>query len=231
MNICFRPRAYLVGTYGDDELVAQAAWISIDRTVTDSKRERLAKFLQDLAEQGHHTPFEHSTLHFVVDCDVATHIHLLKHRVGVSVNSESARYKELKDDRLLIPADWPTEWKERLQEYCSQGMKLYHQAVADLTPIVGRKRAKETARYFRTYNTRIQSDVILNWRSFAHMLKLRGSEHAQKEVAILVADMLQQVANTGKFNKTIAALQTAGLIDREYLSTFEEVLNGDVGIV
>ena len=50
-----------------------------------------------LASEGHHTPFEKSSLHFLVTVDQATHIHLLKHRIGVAINGESARYKELKE--------------------------------------------------------------------------------------------------------------------------------------
>jgi thymidylate synthase ThyX len=58
-----------------------------------------------LASEGHHTPFEKSQLHFLVNVDQATHIHLLKHRIGVSINGESARYKELKEDKTYIPED------------------------------------------------------------------------------------------------------------------------------
>ena len=217
MTASYRPRAFLVGTYGDDELIAQAAWISVDRTITQDKRERLESFLADLAAQGHHTPFEHSVLHFIVDCDIATHIHLLKHRIGVSINSESARYKELKEDKFLIPADWPVDWQAKLIEYTLEGQRLYHEAIKELEPCLGRKRAKESARYFLGYNSRIQSDVVLNWRSLAHLLSLRAAPHAQREVCSLAAQMLDLVAQEGKFSKTIAAFAKAGIFDEDYL--------------
>ena len=54
---------------------------------------------------GHETPFEKGTVHFLVDTDIASHIHLLKHRIS-SLNAESARYKELKEDKYYLPEDW-----------------------------------------------------------------------------------------------------------------------------
>ena len=86
----------LIGYYGSDESHALSAWTSTSRDLTDNKRDRMGKLLNMLAEAGHHTPFEKSSIHFLVTTDIASHIHILKHRVGVSVNAESARYKELK---------------------------------------------------------------------------------------------------------------------------------------
>src|SRR5690606_15059899 len=111
--------------------------------------------------EGHHTPFEKSTLHFLVTVDQATHIHLLKHRIGVSINGESARYKELKEDKIYLPEDWHLKyvnrqdvfnddkklhwylhltdlknasWIQVLREYTNLGNKLYHQCLKDLEP-------------------------------------------------------------------------------------------------
>jgi hypothetical protein len=36
----------------------------------------------------------------LINSDIASHIHKIKHRIGVSVNADSARYKELKDKYL-----------------------------------------------------------------------------------------------------------------------------------
>ena len=81
----------LLGHYGGDETHALSAWTSTSRDLTDDKRNRMDKLLNMLASAGHHTPFEKSSLHFLVCTDIASHIHILKHRIGVSVNAESAR--------------------------------------------------------------------------------------------------------------------------------------------
>jgi hypothetical protein len=81
----------LVGLYGSDETHALSAWTSTSRNLTDEKRERIQQLLKMLADNDHATPFEKSSLHFLVTTDVGSHIHLLKHRIGVSINAESAR--------------------------------------------------------------------------------------------------------------------------------------------
>jgi thymidylate synthase (FAD) len=149
-------------------------------------------------------------VHFIVDTEIASHIHLLKHRLS-SMNAESARYKELKEDKYYLPEDWegikgtmfdpltfnPTqfEWLDQLEEYTKKGNMLYHACLADLTPILGRKRAKESARFFKTYNSQIQADVMFNMRSFANFLKLRRDSHAQLEIHQIADEMLELVKN------------------------------------
>jgi len=73
----------LLGFYGNDEVHAKSAWTSTSRELTEDKVERIPKLLSMLASEGHHTPFEKSTLHFLVNVDQATHIHLLKHRYSL----------------------------------------------------------------------------------------------------------------------------------------------------
>lgn len=186
----------LIGYYGSDDVHACSAWTSTSREITEEKRVRIPNLLKMLADAGHHTPFEKSSLHFLVNCDIASHIHLIKHRVGVSVNGESARYKEIKEDKYLIPEDWSiNSWANILKEHTEQGNKYYHQCLEELTPILGRKRAKESARYFKGYNSQIQADVMFNWRSFYHFLELRNKEDAQKEIREIASKMLELVQN------------------------------------
>jgi flavin-dependent thymidylate synthase len=205
----------LMGYYGDDKVHAQSAWTSTSRDLTQEKIDRIPKLLSMLASEGHHTPFEKSTLHFLVTVDQATHIHLLKHRIGTSINGESARYKELKEDKTYIPEDWYNveisddviTWAERLQNYTYQGNALYHQCLKELTPILGRDRAKESARFFKTMNSQITMDISFNWRSFNHFLSLRNKPNAQLEVREIARNMLDLVKNIegNPFEHTIKA--------------------------
>ena len=72
----------LIGFYGGDEAHALSAWTSTNRDLTDDKKNRIPSLLKMLAENGHETPFEKSSLSFLVTTDIATHIQLLKHRIG-----------------------------------------------------------------------------------------------------------------------------------------------------
>lgn len=186
-------RVELLGYYGSDLTHAQSAWTSTSRDLTEEKIERIPKLLNMLASEGHETPFEKSSFHFLVTVDQATHIHLLKHRIGVSINGESARYKELKEDKSYMPFDWPEEWQSRLKIWGDTSNDLYHRALEELTPILGRKRAKESARFFKTFNSQIDMDIMFNFRSFVHFQRLRNSEHAQVEVRALAQRMLELV--------------------------------------
>jgi flavin-dependent thymidylate synthase len=212
----------LIGFYGNDEVHSLSAWTSTSRDLTGEKKQRIPSLLKMLADEGHLTPFEKSSLHFLVTCDQASHIHLLKHRIGVSINGESARYKELKEDKMYLPEDWKYEkvnrndtllnnrdlhwwlhltdnknsdWHSLLNEYVTLGNLLYHQCLEELTPILGRKRAKESARFFKTFNSQITMDVMFNFRSFAHFQKLRNDEHAQLEIRVIAQQMLELVKN------------------------------------
>ncbi len=199
----------LLGYYGSDVVHAQSAWTSTSRDLTAEKLGRIDKLLNMLASEGHHTPFEKSTLHFLVNVDQATHIHLLKHRIGVSINGESARYKELKEDKMLIPSEWSNTWKNKLKEHAEEGNKLYHEAIEYFTPLLGRKRAKESARYFKAFNSQISMDISFNWRSFYHFQQLRNNESSQVEVRALAQGMLDLVKNIegNPFDLTIKAFK------------------------
>jgi len=211
----------LLGYYGSDEVIACSAWTSTSRDLTEEKRGRIGKLIKQLWNAGHETPFEKGMVHFLVNTDIASHIHLLKHRIS-SLNAESARYKELKEDKYYLPEDWKdiksskdfgqfahkdTSWLRILEGYTKLGNVLYHAAVEDITPVLGRKRAKESCRFFKTYNSQIQGDVSFNMRSFANFLKLRNDNHAQDEIHFIAAEMLRLVREIqgNPFKETLAA--------------------------
>lgn len=222
----------LIGYYGSDEIIACSAWTSTSRDLTEDKIERIPALIDRLWKSGHETPFEKGIVHFLVDTDIATHIHLLKHRMS-SLNGESARYKELKEDKYYLPHDWdnifvsedfclPTllgekvrddgiipTWLNVLEWYTQLGNRLYHQCVTDLAAQLGRKRAKESSRFFKTYNSQIQSDVMFNMRSFANFLSLRNSEHAQVEIREVAKKMKSIVAEIegNPFKYTLTAFE------------------------
>ena len=220
----------LVGYYGGDLVHALSAWTSTSRDLTPEKKARVPALLARLAKDCHHTPFEKSALHFLVTTDVSSHIHMIKHRISVSINAESARYKELRDDRFLYPSDWPswqdaTEGDEERRVLASRMRNLYIEGVArslsDYHELVdlasrwfrmrqheagevraansaemekkARSRAKESARFVRPYAGQITADVMFNWRSFMHFVKLRADPHAQLEVRELALEMVRLV--------------------------------------
>lgn len=202
----------LIGYYGSDYTIACAAWTSTGRNINENKLGRIPKMIETLYREEHRTPFERGILHFLVETDIASHIHITKHRT-IGTNGESARYKELKEDKFIIPEDWNNircsaeiedndgavftmngqKWSDILNTYTALGNDLYHQALLDLTPVLGRKRAKESARYFKGYNSVITTDVIMNMSAFSNFYKQRHSDKAQKEI-FDIADRMMVLA-------------------------------------
>lgn len=221
----------LIGFYGGDKSHSISAWqstnIDLDIELSEDISERIhqlfeatvilkkkspEELLKMLAEHQHHTPFEKSCLHFQIRGDIASHIQELKSRIAVSINSESARYKEL-EDKWYLPEDFKgikltknivndtyenvfiigEDYYNILNQHSIISHELYHQAVKDLTSKLGRVRAKEAARYFLTYNKQLDHDMMFNFRSFAHFQGLRNSTHAQKEIREIARKMLDQV--------------------------------------
>ncbi len=154
----------------------------------------------------HTSPFEKSAIHFLVRCDKATHIHLIKHRIGVSVNGESARYKELKEDKFYVPSDWPEHLQSQLKLHALRSYDLYHSLISGLVEAgIDRKRAKESARFVLPHSTQIDQDVMFNFLSFMHFQTLRNHPHAQKEVRELASKMLRAVWDLEVFQHSLRA--------------------------
>lgn len=183
----------LVGHYGGDQAHALSAWTSTYRDLTEERRLRLPTFLKSLADNGHHTPFEKSCLHFLCRTDIATHIHLLKHRIGVSVNSESARYKEIPHPTFYIPEDWSETSQAEARVLFGDAEAVYRNILRREEDRLGRKRAKESARFVFPYSHQYTVDVMFNFRSFAHFCGLRAKVTAQDEVRWVAEEMIRQV--------------------------------------
>ena len=201
----------LTGHYGGDLTHALSAWTRTHRDLDPERKLRVPELLAMLAkpsensDQDHGTPFEKSYLGFLIRVDTVTHYQILKHRIGVSVNTESARYKELLGETCHIPKDWPPELQRKLQGRFDMLVRDYRAAIQELEPVLGRKRAKESARFFLPLANELTMDVSFNFRSFLHFQRLRNHDTAQREINALAATMLEQVRDLGDFEHSLAA--------------------------
>jgi thymidylate synthase ThyX len=219
----------LIDFMGSDKLHSLAAWAStfaefdidlpeninnrvdiiVNHILNNGKKKRnIQELLEYLSENEHTSPFRFSSFVFACNTDIATHIQKLKHRVILEAeNGESARYKELKEDKFYLPEDWmgidPKEpnvlveyfrgdWYEILKEYTELGNDLYHQALSELSPVLGKKRAKETARYFKTYNSQINT---LNKLSFDGVMQFYFKRHDKSYVQNEISDLAINMVN------------------------------------
>lgn len=212
------PECELVGYYGGDESHALSAWTSTRREIDEQRRERIPRLLSMLAMEGHHTPFEKSMLHFVVRTDIATHIHLLKHRIGVSINAESARYKRFREHHLYQPVDLESPDSFVIATAVAHSEYMHQISNWDELCKDGRRRTKERSRLCLPYATMIRADVSFNFRSFMHFMNLRRDKHAQVEVCFLADMMLRSVSDVGDFS---ASLEAFGMPSRADLAAWK----------
>jgi flavin-dependent thymidylate synthase len=215
----------LVGWYGGDRAIARAAWTSTQIDVdlkSDEQIENLLvnKLWNNSSGKPHKTPFERGIVEFNITCDQASHIHLLKHRLA-NINGESARYKELKEDKFYIPEDFYNletntsilnkynkyNWGDLLESKTIEMNELYHECLKDATEQLNKKRAKESARYFKTMNSQLTLSVMMNMSCFYNFYSLRADSSAQIEIQNIAQDMLNCIKNIegNPFKNTLSA--------------------------
>lgn len=195
----------LIDASGGDYAHARAAWASTNQEISEETEHRIPKLLKFLAENDHGTPFEHSSISFRVQSDLASHIHILKHRT-LSVNTESARYKELKRDTYYVPHDWPDTLQDAASALLEKSQRMYHLFIKDLAAAgLSRARTKESARFLLPYGNQLRYVVTFNFRNFVHFYKLRSSDHAQLEIQDIANKMCALIKDTKNFNESLKA--------------------------
>jgi hypothetical protein len=141
---------------------------------------------------------------FATTNDIATHIQFLKHAVAMQAeNAESARYKELKEDKFYLPEDWKDYgniglyWYDELCESAKIMNRKYHFCLRDLIAVgMPKARAKETARYFKLYNSQINSTKMFSFDGLMQVyFKRQASKGAQREISDMVSAMVEEVKN------------------------------------
>src|SRR4051812_2594236 len=106
----------LVGGHGSEELIASAARVSTEGAGTLGSRARrrlldrllrrrvqvqpprdggIAGLIGYLMKHRHGSPFEHNSMTFYVEVPIFVMRELMRHRIGVSFNETSARYRDL----------------------------------------------------------------------------------------------------------------------------------------
>lgn len=172
---------------------------SKSRGVLNEKDKGLINFLM---REKHGTPFEmgfQATFRIRMPIFVAReHV---RHRIGHSINEESGRYVELRND-YYIPkilrqqkgkpgayyfeeieyGELTEDFQNTLSEHSEQGYYEYKRFL-DLGV------AKEQARLFLSLNLYTEMLWTCNARSFMNYLELRADEHAMKEIRELAYAM------------------------------------------
>lgn len=177
----------LVDSMGGDDSVIRAMMVST-RGAESIDASATAGRVRFLMANRHGTPFEHATMTFLVEAPIAVFREWHRHRVGISYNEESGRYKktapvfyEPPPERPLVQVGKPGQYTfvagdatqherqcARIRRSCSLAYELYEEALADGV-------CKEVARGILPVYTYSSMYVTFNPRSLMHFLSLRST--------------------------------------------------------
>ena len=83
---------------GDDASIIRSARVSLASEMEERTMEQDRKLMKYLLTHHHMSPFEHTAMTFRIRCPIFVDRQLVRHRIGVSKNEESARYTTVKEE-------------------------------------------------------------------------------------------------------------------------------------
>ncbi|MFE6049916.1 FAD-dependent thymidylate synthase [Kitasatospora sp. NPDC056446] len=161
-----------------------------------------------LMRSRHGSPFEHTSMTFLIDAPIFTVRHLMRHRTW-SFNEESARYREVRpvfyvpdENRLLRQEGKPGHYRyvpgtaaDREQLLLSTA-RAYGAAYTEYTRLLELGIAREIARLVLPVSTYSAVYATCNARALMHFLSLRTHRpdavyvsHPQREIEVVAEQM------------------------------------------
>lgn len=194
----------LLDKMGSDRMVVNVARVSYGKEAenyTDLQNESLIKYL---IKHGHTSPFRHPKLQFRISCPIFVERQLLKHQIGVDVNSISGRYVDFSDTYTYI-----SEWRKQStsskqgsagplseddQIFCSGIEKsVIETAKKAYKELIKIGVSKEQARTVLPLSLNTTFIMTASLQAFLNMCDLRLKPDAQQETREVVAEMLELV--------------------------------------
>lgn len=163
------------------------------------------KLIRFLLREEHGTPFEHNFFRFLVRAPIFVLREWHRHRIGVSINEESGRYVELREDswtpapdEVRIREGKPGRYEyvpappEIAEEAALRQEELHRRAFDEYRWQLDAGVAPEVARNVLPLGTYSQMVWSCNSRSLMHFLHLRTAPEAQREIR-LYANALEEI--------------------------------------
>lgn len=176
----------LIDHMAADRMVIRAAKVSTQGAQVDDSPEGNYGFINFLIKNRHSSPFEHNSFTWRISAPIFVWREFMRHRVGVSYNEESGRYKQL-DPVFYIPGE-----DRNLTQVGKPGHYVYEPGSSEqrsLTDMILKNTcitayngyldlldagvAREVARMALPLNIVSTVYVTMNARSLMHFLSLR----------------------------------------------------------
>lgn len=206
----------LVDYMGTDATVVNAARVSFGKRITEEEfGDKDVKLLNYLAANAHTAPFRHCTLQFHIKAPEFVARQFYKHIIGsdysfkdAPVSELSGRYAEVTDEPWL-PTELRMQSKDKKQGSSdekldpvkeAQYLGLYSNATKlcfdTYKALLDMGVAREVARTILPLNFFTEWYWTASLQAVYHLVELRDSEHAQKEIreyAIAIADLTKEL--------------------------------------
>ncbi|MFD8088945.1 FAD-dependent thymidylate synthase [Streptomyces malaysiensis] len=203
----------LIKHAAEDADVAFAARVSTlgGDTRFNEVSDKDAGLINFLMRDRHGSPFEHTSMTFLVETPIFVAREFFRHRAGFSYNEESGRYKEL-EPTFYVPADGrplrqvgkPGAYEFSLGTYkqfmCVSGdiRRVSTEAYSSYKRLLDMEVAREVARMVLPVNIYTSFYVTCNARSLMHFLSLRTKRENAKVPTFpqleiqMVADQMEE---------------------------------------
>ena len=204
----------LLSVYGSDTMVVDVARVSFDKKADNYTTEQNNRLLSYLAKHNHVSPFFHPKLNFRLQVPIYVERQLIKTQIGVEYNSISGRYVDFSDTYTLIN-EWRTQSKdskqgsaEPLDMYGQEACNVIEYEVKEFCQNAYKKLielgvSKEQARTILPLNLNTTMFWTGSLYAFIRLCKQRLKSDAQQETREIVAEMLRQLKENGKFAESL----------------------------
>jgi thymidylate synthase (FAD) len=161
-------------------------------------------YLGHILEVGHGSVLEHVSATFYVTGVSRSLTHeLIRHRAGMAYSELSQRFVDVADAKAIVPpAIEELDSRQRNGLWGAKGIgEVMNRAAADYLNCVQmlegqgftRKQIREAARAVMPNATETKIVVTGNMRAWRHVIKMRGSEHADAEIRQFAHEVLRQL--------------------------------------
>jgi flavin-dependent thymidylate synthase len=202
----------LVGKYGNDETVAQRAWLCTG-SINDNRQEHIENVIDFLIKHKHMKPFESVLFDFEITLPICIDRQLVTYRTLVASLAQSGRFGSVKD-HWHVPFEIGASDSKTYDLYNKTMEKvfaIYHELCDQLVPLYGKKRARELARNVLPQGQMTIRCCQINLRNVIHLIVERTAPEAQREIQDIAKKMLILVGS-------VAPLTVKSLIDQGILS-------------
>lgn len=194
------------------EFAGRACYQAWGRKNPDTRRTR-DYVRKNIIGKEHGSVLEHASATFYIEGVSRSLTHeMIRHRAGTAYSELSQRFVDLADVQLvmhptiqpllseaavnvLAPEDGPFVTVEELILGSRSDVMFVYERLIDTLEHHGvkGKRAREAAREVAQSMTETKLVMTANYRAWRHILRMRGSEHADAQIRALALELLEQL--------------------------------------